>query len=358
MIRKRLFKLGRFGIPHAVAIGAGAASAVLFSLLHQATLPAMALAYLSPLPIMIAMLGFGNVAGVGATIIASLIVFGIAIAQQTQEHWTTSLDEAGLTVLVFLLSLGLPALWLSFLAVLSRAKGNAPWTIATAAGRSFSREYCPLERILTYAVAISATIAVAGAIYVSFSSGGFEAALDFAVKEISPAIQDLISDKPQLAGRVDPKEVAKWMALSAAPAMAGSTLVMLLLNLWLAGRVVQVSGRLPRPWPNIARELQLPRIYSLILAAAVAAAYFFGRLPGLISAIVATALAVAFALQGLAVIHDLSHGFRFRKPMLFLIYFTLFAAMPWPLILFAIIGLVEAAFSLRERRDKSVASKL
>jgi hypothetical protein len=353
MIRKRSFI---FGTTHAVAIGAGAAAAVLFSLVNQATLLAVALAYLSPLPIMIAMLGFGGFAGVGATVAAALTVFGLAVAQQPHE-WSHSLDEAGLAALTFVLGLGLPALWLSYLASLSRAKGNFPWTVATAAGRSFAREYCPLERILTYAVAISATLAVAAAFYASFRAGGFEAALDIAIKEATPILEGLTADKPQLAGRIDPHAVARWIALAAAPVMAGSTLVMLLANLWLAGRVVQVSGRLPRPWPNIARELQLPRIYALVFAAAIIATYFFGRLPGLISAIVAAALGVAFALQGLAVIHDLSHGSRFRRPMLFLIYFGLFALMPWPLIVFALIGLAEAAFSLRERKDKSIARK-
>lgn len=355
MIKKRFFTIGT---PHAVAVGAGAAAALLFSLIHQATLFAMALAYLSPLPIMIAMIGFGRFAGVGATVVSALTVFGLAVAQQPHEQWFRNLDEAALAALVFVLSLGLPALWLSFLAAVSRAKGSLPWTIATTAGRSFAREYCPLERILTYAVAISATLAVAAAIYVTFRIGGFEAALDLAVKEATPVLEGLIADKPQLAGQIDPHTIARWIALAAAPAMAASTLVMLLLNLWLAGRVVQVSGRLPRPWPNIARELQLPRIYALVFAAAIAASYFFGRLPGLISAIVAAALGTAFALQGLAVIHDLSHGSRFRKPMLFLIYFGLFALMPWPLVLFAVIGLIEAAFSLRERKDKSVARKL
>ncbi len=354
MIRKQFFK---FGAAHAVAIVAGAAAALLFSLVNQATLLAVALAYLAPLPIMIAMLGFGGFAGVGATVTASLIVFGLVVEQQPHE-WSHSLDDAGLAALTFVLGLGLPALWLSYLASLSRAKGNFSWTIATRAGRSFAREYCPLERILTSAVAISATLAVAAAFYASFRAGGFEAALDLVVKEVTPILESLTADQPQLVSRIDPRMVARWIALAAAPTMAASTLVMLLANLWLAGRVTQVSGRLPRPWPNIARELQLPRIYAPVFAAAIIATYFFGRLPGLISAIVAATLGVAFALQGLAVIHDLSRGSRFRKPMLFLIYFGLFALMPWPLVVFALIGLAEAAFSLRERKDKSVARKL
>ena len=47
--------------------------------------------------------------------------------------------------------------WLGFLAALSRPKDSSEWSIATGAGRAFARDYYPLERLLDYAVAISAT---------------------------------------------------------------------------------------------------------------------------------------------------------------------------------------------------------
>ena len=34
--------------------------------------------------------------------------------------------------------------------------------------------------------------------------------------------------------------------------MASSWLITTLLNFWLAGRITRASGRLPRPWPDIA----------------------------------------------------------------------------------------------------------
>ncbi len=159
------------GTPVAAAIGAGIASAILFSLVNQATIVAIALAYLSPLPIMIAVLGFGRIPGVIATTVAALTVFGIAIIQQPHEGRGAILDAAALSGLTFVLSLGLPALWLSFLAALSRPKGSSSWSITVGAGRSFARDYCPLERLLTYGVAISATVAVAGTLYVAFRHG-------------------------------------------------------------------------------------------------------------------------------------------------------------------------------------------
>jgi hypothetical protein len=353
MMRKRLFTLGK---RYAVALGAGVAAAVLFSLAGQATWFAMALAYLSPLPIMIAMLGFGGAAGIASTAFASLTVFGIVLIQHPHAPWTRGLDEAGLSGLVFALSLGLPALWLSYLAALSRTKSNSPWVITNLAGRSFLREYCPLERILTSAVAIAATLAVAVALYVNFRYGPFSAAIEAAAKEVTPFLERL-GDRIRFPAGLDLNAVARLLVLAAAPAMAASSLMMLMLNLWLAGRVVQVSGRLPRPWPDIPNELRMPRIYAAVFAAAAAAA-FVGGLTGLISAIVATALGAGFALQGLAVIHDLSRGMRYRRQMLFVVYAALFLLMPWPLALFALIGLAEAAFRLRDRRDKATARKL
>jgi len=352
-MRKRFFT---FGKPYAVAAGAGIAAAVLFSLAGQATWFAMALAYLSPLPIMIAMLGFGGFAGAASTAVATLTVFALTLVRQPHAPWTRGLDEAGLTSLIFALSLGLPALWLSFLAALSRTKGSTAWTITSAAGRSFLRDYCPLERILTSAVAIAATLAVAIAIYFSFRHGPLSALVDRAATEVTPLLERVLGDNPRLPSGIDLHAVARIIVLAAAPAMAGSSLVMMMLNLWLAGRVVQVSGRLPRPWPDIPHDLRLPRIYALVFGGAAAAA-FVGGLTGLISAIVASALGVGFALQGLAVIHDLSRGAKYRTQMLFTIYAGLFLLMPWPLIIFTLIGLIEAAFSLRDRKTKTAAPK-
>ena len=347
-MKKRFFTLAA---PYATAVGAGIAAGLLFSLANQATILAIALTYLSPLPIMIAMLGFGRIAGAVATAVATLVVFGLAIVQQPHELRVGNLDAAGLVALVFALSLGLPASWLSYLAALSRPKGSVSWSITIGAGRSFAREYCPLERLLAYAVAISATIAVIATIYVTFRHGGFEASLALADAEVTPILQRLVGNNALPRG-IDLHLVARWIVLAAAPAMAASTLLMLMLNLWLAGRVAEVSGRLPRPWPDIPHDLRLPRIYALVFAAALAAS-FVGGLPGLIAAIVAATLGMGFALQGLAVTHDLSRGSKLRTPMLFAIYLGLFLLMPWPLGLFALIGLSEAAFSLRDRKEKA-----
>src|SRR5580704_715369 len=111
MMKERLL---RHGPAVALGIGAGIAAAVLFSLAARATFVAAALANLSPLPIMIATLGYGAFAGATAVASATLTVAGLFHAQQKFG----SLDTAALGGLVFAFSLGLPAFWLSLLSVL------------------------------------------------------------------------------------------------------------------------------------------------------------------------------------------------------------------------------------------------
>lgn len=341
-------RISQYGPTYAGAVGAGLASALLFSLVTQGTPFAVALAYLSPLPIMIAMLGFGRTPGLLATALATLAVGAIAVFRQAREGSGGSLGDAAFSALAFALTLAAPALWLAFLAALSRPKEGAPWSIAAGAGRAFAREAYPLDRLLAYAVAISATIAVVATIFVVSRHGGFDATLERAAQAVTPLLQSLATEA-SFPAELDLKKLARLLALAAPPMVAASTLLMLMLNLWAAARAAQVSGRLPRPWPDIPHELRMPRIYAPVLLAAIAAAVI-GGLPGLISAIVAAALGAAFSLQGLATIHDLSRGSKYRGLILGLAYAFLALLLPWPLIAFAVVGLADSAFSLRDRR--------
>jgi hypothetical protein len=348
-------RFSQYGATYAGAVGAGLASALLFSLVTQGTLFAVALAYLSPLPIMIATIGFGRIAGLVASALAVLAIAAIGFIQQGRDASGDALGGAALSGLAFALSLAAPALWLSYLAALSRPKDAAAWSIATGAGRAFARDYYPLDRLLAYAVAISATIAVVATIVVSARHGGFDTALSQAEDALTPILQSLAAETP-FPHEVDLRKLARLLALATPPVVAGSTLLMLMLNLWIAARVAEVSGRLPRPWPDIPHELRLPRTFAPVLFAAIAVS-FVGGLAGVISAIVAAALGMAFSLQGLATIHDLSRGVKYRTLLLGLIYACLPLLPPWPLLAFAVIGLIESAFSLRDRKKNSISPK-
>jgi hypothetical protein len=166
-------RISRFGVTYAGAVGAGLASALLFSLVTQGTIAAISLAYLSPLPIMIATIGFGRAAGAAATALATLAVIAISFIQQDRAMPDGALGAAALSGLTFALSLALPALWLGILAALSRPKDGSPWTTAAGAGRALARDDYPLGRLVAYGVAISATVSVVATLVVSVRQGGF-----------------------------------------------------------------------------------------------------------------------------------------------------------------------------------------
>ncbi len=365
-------RVSQLGASSAIAVGAGLASALLFSLVTKGTVFAVALAYLSPLPIMIAMIAFGRGAGFTAALAAIVAVFAVSFLWRTQGSGGDVLSGAALAGLAFALSLAAPALWLSYLAAATRPKDDGSWlgpstgpstgpsngltSDPSGAVRAAAREGSSLERLLSYAVALSATIAVIATLLVIARHGGFEAALNRADEALTPVLESLAAETPFPHG-VDLHEVGRMLALAAPPAIAASTLLMMLLNLWLAGRVAQVSSLLPRAWPDIPHELRLSRIYAPVLIAALTVA-FVGGLAGVISSIVAAALATAFALQGLAALHDISRGWKYRAPILGLVYFSLaILAPPWLLIAFAMFGLIESVFSLRDRRKNSTAAK-
>jgi len=352
MMKKRLQKLGP---SVGIGLGAGLAAAVLCSLASRASLFAALLATLCPLPIMIAMLGYGAIAGGTAAVTASLT---ISLLFYSQEKFG-NIDAAAFAGITFLFFLGLPAFWLSFLSILSRVKGSTNWVVTSRIGSFFAREYLPLERVLSYATSICASIGVAIAIYVNSLYPTFGDALEKLSAEVVPFLEHLAGMGMSLPPGIDVQSLARATVLAIAPVMAGSHLVLLLLNLWLAGRVTQLSGQLPRTWPDIAWELRLPRIYLLVFGLATAVGPYFGRLPGLIMMIVAATLGVSYALVGLAATHYLLRGSSFRIPLLILIYLGLLVPFTWLIVLLTlvVIGILDAALGLRDRKKQSASPK-
>lgn len=350
MLNRRLLK---HGPAVGIGIGAGIAAAILFSLAGRATIFTAVLANLAPLPIMIAMLGYGLIAGASAVVSSTVTVAVLFYAQQRFGH----VNAAALAGLTFALFLGLPALWLSLLSVLSRAKGSPNWVVTSRVGSYFAREYCPLERVLSYGASICAAIGVAIALYVTSLYGGFEVALQKLSADITPLVEQMMKPHMPLPAGVNIQDIAKKTILAAAPLAAGSSLVMLMLNLWLAARVTLLSGQLPRPWPNIAREFSLPQAFLLVFGVTALAGPYVRGISGYIMIIIAATIGVAFALVGLAVAHYFLRGTRFRVPLLTFIYLSLALVAPAVALILVLTGVIETAFSLRDRKDRAAQPK-
>jgi hypothetical protein len=131
-------------------------------------------------------------------------------------------------------------------------------------------------------------------------------------------------------------------------AAAASLTLTTLLNLWLAGRVVKISGRLQRPWPRLF-DMKFPSLAPAVLGAAVAGS-FLPDLFGVSLSALAASLTIAHVLLGLAVIHALTLGLSGRVFILGFVYVAIVALgwpIRWPLLFVGLLGMTDALFDLR-----------
>jgi uncharacterized protein YybS (DUF2232 family) len=125
------------------------------------------------------------------------------------------------------------------------------------------------------------------------------------------------------------------------------TTIITAFELWLAARVVHVSGRLRRPWPDISAMSFPPRLL-LPLAAALVGAFVLPGMAGVLALVVAASLLTAYALLGLAVLHALTRRINGRSFVLGSVYGAI-VVFGWPMLLMALLGLIDMALDLRGR---------
>lgn len=304
-----------------VGIGAGAAAALLFASVASGSLLSVFLFYLAPLPILIAAIGWSHWAGIVAAITATLglaAVFGAKLAA------------------TFLVSTGAPGWWLGYLALLARP-GEAPGAL----------EWYPSGQLVLWAALLGALAVIAAIPYFGVDEDSFEAALRVAFERI---IQRQVAAPPDapltLPGISDPKRLIEFLVRIIPPAAAAITTVTNLLNLWLAGRVAHISGRLRRPWPDLP-AMTFPRVALAVLPAALIGSFLPGLL-GIAANVLTTALLIAYGALGLAVLHMLTRGMNSRGLVLGAAYVAL-AIFGWPILLASLLGIAESSLGLRAR---------
>jgi uncharacterized protein YybS (DUF2232 family) len=142
------------------------------------------------------------------------------------------------------------------------------------------------------------------------------------------------------------KALIDMLVVAVPPAAAVFSTVTSLVNLWLAARVVKISGRLTRPWPELA-ALSLPASAAGLLTAAIAGS-FLPDLLGILSGAFAASLLMAFAVIGLAVLHTITRGMGSRGVVLAGVY-AITLILTWPLLAISILGLAETLLNIRGR---------
>jgi hypothetical protein len=141
-------------------------------------------------------------------------------------------------------------------------------------------------------------------------------------------------------------ELLDFLAFILPGVIVASWMVMTVTNGCLAQGLLVRFGASWRPSPDLA-ALGLPKWIPVLLALAAAATALGGtaRFLGINVIIV---LAVPFCLAGLAVLHTLAR--RFPRPVIPLVTFYVLAGLfGWPLLLAAVLGLLDSSLGLRRR---------
>lgn len=317
--------------PYFIIAIAGITSALCYVSVAVGPPAALFFAYIAPLPILIAGLGWGLMASSGAVLVAALICLLAA-----------NPGTGGL----YLAAVGGPAVWLSHLAVLARPV-SAP--DGAAINDPNPIEWYPPGRLLIWAGILGGSTLALTLARMNFDLEAYRAPIEallgafFKHNQSRPGLPD------DLRG-----ELISGLAFALPLAAAMLWTATMLFNLWLAARIVSRSGQLPRPWPDLSAT-ELPPTFLAAFFVIFAVAGLAGGAVGYVAAFYASALGVVWVLIGLAVLHSVTRGRSFRRPLLIFVYVILIV-FGWPAVPLMVLGIVEQIVQLRRRFGRSTPS--
>jgi hypothetical protein len=302
-----------------IGISAGAAAGLLFASVVSGSPLSVPLFYLAPLPILIAAMGWSHWAALIAAVVASAglaAIFG------------------GFFFLAFLAGIGLPAWWLGYLALLARP----------TSGPSPVLEWYPAGHLVFWAAIIGAAIVIAAML--SLGSD-----LDGVRNSLRSGLERMLNRHPPgdalpVPQTSEPSRLVDILIAILPPAAAVLTTLTNVVNLWLAERIVKISGRLARP-PSDLSAMRFPSHAPPLTAAAVAATFVPG-IAGVLAGVLSASLLMAYAILGFAVLHAITRGTTSRPFTLGGIYAAVIV-FGWPVLVMSLLGLADTAFDFRGR---------
>lgn len=299
-----------------IGFGAGLVSALLFAVVVTGSPLALVLSFVAPLPVFIAALGWNHRAGLVAAAVGAAVV---AVAFRT---------SAGLA---FALGWALPGWWLAYLALLGRPGANG------------QMEWYPIGRLLLWLAGTAAFVTLIGV--VALGNGDYDV-FRTAMRRV---FQSFLRARPDAAAEVGgASDTFIEGVVAALPFFVASSFTMILAaNLWLSAKAVAISERLARPWPFLPLTA-MPRLALALLGGGIVLAFLPG-FAGAFGLALIGALTVAFALQGLALMHDVSRGRPARATLLAATYFVTVFLSQIGLPALALTGIADTAFGLRRR---------
>ena len=306
-----------------IGLAAGCASALMFASIISGALISVLLFYLAPLPLMVAAIGWGPLSAAIGGIAASLglgAIFGFNYC------------------IAFAVAIALPGWWLGHLVLLGRPVAATAHSGNGAAPVEPELEWYPVGSILLWIAGFAALTTFAALLTLGTDAATITDMLRRGVTRVLNP-----ENKPA------PAEVAQWvdaMVTFAPLAAAAVAMPTLTLNLWLAAKITATSGRLHRPWPDLKTATLPPMALALLCVAA--ALCFAGGLLTILGEIITSALMMAYAFTGFAVLHTLTLALKSRAFWLGSTY-AIVVIFVWPVLAMVVLGLADAAFGLRER---------
>lgn len=311
-------------MPFSLIIGAGGglASAVLFfSAARGAPWLSTLLLLLTPLPTLLAGLGWGWLPAVAGAVTGALAIGALA-----------SLNLAG----GFLLSLGVPAALIAYLAYLSRPDPEAP-------GDPDRREWYPAGRLLAALTLYGGALPVLVLPLIGGSYDILRAPVRELLSGVTARTAPELGMKPPTPQQIE--AISEMITTAIPAAFSGYWVAIMALNLYLAGRIARLSGLLARDWPDLP-GLTFPRGFPVLLVLALLATWTSGIVATLGIGLTG-AILIAYLFGGLALTHFLARG---RAPwLLWLVYAAVLFVQPYAAIVLILIGLAEPLFKLRQR---------
>jgi hypothetical protein len=310
-----------------IGLGAGAASALLFASIVSGSPLAIILFYLSALPVMLAAIAWSHMAGFFAVAVGAL---SLAAAL---NYWVA---------LVYLASVAAPAYLLAYMSMLGREVAPA------GANTAPQMEWYPVGRLIIWAGLIAFTLVTVVILQFGTSLEQYQKEIRATFERVLKLQARIPADQPlKLPGIQNPEQFLNALVAVMPAAAAVLSMLTSIINLWLAGRVARVSGRLRRPWPNL-NEVALPMSAAILLGAALVISFLSG-MTGFIAAILVAVIAVAYSMAGFSALHAITRNVRARTWILSGAW-TSVILLGWPLLFVAILGVADSAFDLRGKQ--------
>ncbi|MBO3759683.1 DUF2232 domain-containing protein [Ciceribacter sp. L1K22] len=265
----------------------------------------------SAMPILIAGLGWGNVAAIAAIVTAAALG-SIAVSP---------LFAASMAIFTLL-----PAGWVSHLASLARPASEI-------GGPDHLIAWYPLSDILMHLCALIALAVVFLGVMIGYGP-------EFIRELVNAVMTAATAQEGAFQPTADDIAQIERLMLVLLPVVQGGMWVMMLTaTYYFAMRIVTASGRAKRPREDMPSALRMNRNAMLIFLAGLLAAFVGGPI-GLVGVTVCGTFGAGFLMAGFASLHLRTRGKDWRLPVLVLAYLSVLFLLPTFIIL--ILGLADA----------------